>query len=80
MFRSIALGFFKVVNVLSVDLMEEAPEVTATNPLAERLKQGAGNTSETSNPAVESSVIWCQRQRLDSHNLTPCYLSAEGPS
>lgn len=26
------------------DLIEEAPEAATTNPLAERLKQGAGST------------------------------------
>ena len=30
--------------VFNVDLIEEVPEVAAPNPLAERLKQGAGNT------------------------------------
>ncbi|MED6264348.1 hypothetical protein CHARACLAT_013956, partial [Characodon lateralis] len=47
----------------TTDLMEETPEVTATNPLAERLKQGAGKTLKCagSSPALLTDVrrsVW----------------------
>lgn len=34
--------------LLFIDLIEEVPEAATTNPLAERLKQGAGSTFLTS--------------------------------
>lgn len=42
-----------------VDLIEEVPEVVTTNPLTERLKQGAGKTS----------LIPCQKPLPDNLKL-----------